>query len=343
MPLSAHPSHDAPYVVGQVSDTIGLCEAGQGFMHRLEMLRGWRERWSSPETRPIARRLASELVAGRVQTSSPFGLVEGRVDLRGLQVDLLSATVDPMYQRVSVESGHWDALDLSGAGLSSMNWMRLRVTDCALTDAQLDDLRCWGIEVADCVARSASLRYAQIGAYLQGYPRSSWRRVDLQGADLRQLHGNVLLEDVDLSRAKFGRTNLGCSDLNRVRFRGTVAWLIIGGGLPDERRPPVQMLRQVDLSEAKPRELSLVGINLGTPEVDIRLPDDEEHWLIRDWPAFLDRVTAAAPDDLRRDVELWVGFQRQRLGPHQAWGFTTLRDSLKYGGQPFADLLRSSR
>lgn len=312
-------------------------------MRRLEVLRGWRERWTSPEMRPIARRLACELVAGRVQTSSPFGLVEGRVDLRGLQVDLLSATADPMYQRVSVEAGHWDALDLSGAGLSGMNWMRLRVTDCALVDAQLDNLRCWGIEVADCVARSASLRYAQVGALFQGYARSSWRRIDLQGADVRQLFGNVLLEDVDLSRAKFGLTNLERSDLNRVHFRGTVAGLSIGGGLPAEARPPVQMLREVDLSEAKPRELSLVGINLGTPEVDIRLPDDEEHWLIHDWLAFLDRVVAAAPDELRREVDIWVDYQRQRLGPHQAWGFTTLRDSLNYGGQPFADLLRSSR
>ena len=311
-------------------------------MRRIEVLRGWRERWNLPEMRPVARKLATELLSGGVRTASPFGMVDGRVDLRGLQLDLLNATSDPMYQRVSVHTGHWDALDLSGAGLSGLNWTGLRVTDCVLGDAQLDDLRCWGIEVADCVAHRASLRHAQIGALAEGHPRSSWRRVDLQGADLRQAHGNVVLEDVDLSRAKFGHTNLGWSDLTRVRFRGTVAWLIIGD-LHADQRPPVWTLREVDLSEAKPQELTLIAVNLGTPEVDVRLPDDEEHWLIRDWPAFLDRVASSAPDDLRRAAEIWVDHHRHELGPTQAWGFTTLRDSLKYAGEPFAELLRSSR
>lgn len=311
-------------------------------MRRIEVLRGWRERWNPPDMRPAARKLVSQLLAGRVQTASPFGLIDGRVDLRGLQVDLLSATRDPLYQRVDVSTGHWDALDLSGAGLSGMNWTGLRVTDCLLVETQLDDLRCWGIEVADCVARGASLRHAQIGAPAEEYGRSSWRRVDLQGADLRQLHGNVLLEDIDLSRATFAHTNLGWSDLNRVRFRGTVSGLIIGD-LHADQRPRVWTLREVDLSEARIRELSLIGVNLGTSDVDIRLPDDEEHWLIRDWPAFLDRVASNAPADLRQAADTWIEHHRHEFGPHQIWGFATLWDSRKYAGDPFAELLLSSR
>jgi len=204
-------------------------------MSRLEVLREWRARWTLPDVKPVARQLASELLAGDIRTASPFGLNDGRVDLRGLQVDLLTATTDLMYQRVGVSTGRWDALDLSGAGLSGMNWKGLRVSDCVLADAQLDDLRCWGIEVVDCLAQRASLRHAQIGAPAEGYARSSWRRVDLQGADLWQLHGNVVLEDVDLSRAKFGSTNLGWSDLNRVTFRGRVKGLIIGDLHADQR------------------------------------------------------------------------------------------------------------
>lgn len=311
-------------------------------MRRLEVLRGWRERWNLPDAKPLARRLAAELLAGDVRSASPFGLNDGRVDLRGLQVDLMTAITDPMYQRIGVSGGRWDALDLTGAGLSGMNWKGLRVTDCVLVDAQLDNLRCWGIEVADCVARRASLRYAQIGAPAEGYGRSAWRRVDLQGADLRQLHGNVVLEDVDLSRAKFGRTDLGWSDLIRVLFSGTVRGLIIGD-LHADQRPRAWTLSEVDFSGAKLQDLRLLAVNLGTPEVDLKLPDDEEQWLIRDWPAFLERVAVNAPPELRQAADVWVQHHRHELGPNQTRGFTTLRDAREYAGEPFAELLKISR
>jgi hypothetical protein len=34
---------------------------------------------------------------------------------------------------------------------------------------------------------------------------------------------------------------------------------------------------------------------------------------------------------------------RHELGPHQIWGFTSLRDARDYAGAPFVDLLRTSR
>lgn len=311
-------------------------------MRRLDVLREWRERWNQPEVKPIARQLAAEMLAGEVRTPAPFGLTDARVDLRGLQVDLLSSTHNPMYERPSAHHGHWVDLDLSGSGLSGMNWMGLRVTNCVFADAQLDDLRCWGVEIADCSAQRASLRHAQIGAPAKGFARSSWRRVDLRGADLRQLHGNVVMEDVDLSRAKFGRTSLGWSGLNRVQFEGVVKGLSIGD-LRADQRPRAWTLQGVDFTEARPHDLSFIAVNLGSPEVDIRLPDDESHWLIRDWPQFLDRVDANAPNDLRATARTWTDHQRINLGPQQTWGFTTLKDALTYHGEPFAELLRASR
>ena len=311
-------------------------------MRRLEALRQWRQRWNPPEVKTAARRLASELLAGRIQIASPFGLVDGRSDLRGLQVDLLTAAQDPMYQRVDTRAGRWDALDLSGAGLSGMNWTGLQVTDCVLSDAQLDDLRCWGVEVTDCLAHRASLRNAQIGAPAEGYDRSSWRRVDLAGADLRGLLADVVLEDVDLSRARFGGTKLGWSDLNRVRFRGTVRGLVIGD-LHHDRRPAGWTLSGVDLNQTRLEDLRLLAVDLGSPDVDIQLPDDEEHWLIRDWPAFLDRVAEHALADLRQVADIWVEHHRHELGPRQAWGLVSLRDARAYAGDRFVELLRTSR
>jgi len=39
----------------------------------------------------------------------------------------------------------------------------------------------------------------------------------------------------------------------------------------------------VDMTAARPRNLQLVGVDLG--QVDIRLPADADHWLVPGWPA----------------------------------------------------------
>jgi uncharacterized protein YjbI with pentapeptide repeats len=311
-------------------------------MRRLDALRDWRERWKQPEARAAARQIASELQVGRLRTVSPFGRVEGRVDLRGLQVDLLAATHDAMRERVTARGGDWSALDLTGAGLSGMNWFNLQVADCVLDDAQLDDLRCWAVEVSDCSARRASLRSAQIGSTVGGHTRSRWHRIEMSGADVRYLVGDVELIDVDLSRAKFGATDLGRSDLIRVRFAGRVDNLTIGARRVEEGAGS-WALSDVDFSGADPIGLHLVGVDYGTPAVDVRLPDDDRHWIICDWREFLTRVASNAPGDLQRDAEIWVDFARGCLGPRQRWGFTTVADATAYAGEPFAEYLDSCR
>src|SRR5690349_17816463 len=93
MTLGQTDSGRLPFIV--VLELLGPID-----MRRLDVLREWRDRWNPPEVKPVARRLAAELVAGEVRTASPFGAIEGRSDLRGLQVDLLSATRDAMYERI---------------------------------------------------------------------------------------------------------------------------------------------------------------------------------------------------------------------------------------------------
>lgn len=265
------------------------------------------------------------------------------MDLRGLQVDLLAATRDTMYERVVTAGGRWIGLDLTGAGLSGMSWTNLHVSDCVLVDAQLDQLRCWGVSVVDCLAQRASLHSAQIGAPADsGFPQSSWRRVDLRGADLRHLHGTVVLEDVDLRAARFGPTDLGWSHLVRVKLSGTVKGLSIGR-LPATGRPDPWRLEGVDLSAARIQNLRLTGVDLGAPGIDVRLPEDKDQWVIRDWLPYLDRVQADAPADLTADAQIWSDYERRHLGPHQVWGFCTSRDGVAYSGEAFADHLRRLR
>jgi uncharacterized protein YjbI with pentapeptide repeats len=276
-PTRPHPVHkrgrQRPVDRGRVRLSNGLGRRSLrsedcGRMRRLDALRDWRERWKQPEARAAARQIASELQVGRLRTVSPFGRVEGRVDLRGLQVDLLAATHDAMRERVTARDGQWSALDLTGAGLSGMNWFNLQVADCVLDDAQLDDLRCWGVEVSDCSAHRASLRSAQIGSTVGAYRRSRWHRIEMPGADVRYLVGDVELIDVDLSRANFSATDLGRSDLIRVRFAGRVDNLTIAARRV-EGRAGSWALSDVDFSGADPIGLQLLGVDYGTPAVDV--------------------------------------------------------------------------
>ncbi len=66
------------------------------------------------------------------------------------------------------------------------------------------------------------------------------------------------------------------------QFAGVVQGLTIGSR-PIAGRPHDWLLSSVDMTAARPRNLQLVGVDLG--QVDIRLPADADHWLVPGWPA----------------------------------------------------------
>ena len=190
--------------------------------------------------------------------------------------------------------------------------------------------------------RRANLFHGQLGTGLD----SSWTRVDLRGADLRGAHAQVRFERVDFRNARFTATDWGWSDLVGCTFAGVVQGLTLGRR-PIADRPAGWTLREVDLTAARPRDLSLIGVDLGAPEVDLRLPTGDEHWRITDWPAFLDRVAAAVaelPDgDDRMVATIWHEHASRNTGPRQTEGFIATWDVLRLGDQPLLDTLRACR
>ena len=164
--------------------------------------------------------------------------------------------------------------------------------------------------------RRANLFHGELGTGLD----SSWTGVDLRGADLRGAHAQVRFERVDFRNARFTATDWGWSDLVGCAFAGVVHGLTIGRR-PIADRPAGWTLREVDLTAARPRDLVLNGVDLGAPEVDVRLPAGDEHWRIRDWPAFLDRVATAVAimpdgDEDRAAATIWHEYaSRSRRHP----------------------------
>jgi hypothetical protein len=225
-----------------------------------------------------------------------------------------------------------------------MGWMGLTVSDCVLDDANMEGLRCWGVTVAATSIQRGKLFHGQLGAQSQFWPRrSSWQQVDLSGADLRGATADVSFEGINFHNAKFRSTDLGWSDLVDCSFAGVVHGVRIGQR-PIAERPRGWTLTGVDLTAGRPRDLQLVGVDLGTTAVDIRLPEDDAHWVVDDWPGYLNRVAATidglSPGDEKLTAEVWLDYARRDSGPNQLTGFVATWDLDHLGGVALTELLR---
>jgi uncharacterized protein YjbI with pentapeptide repeats len=241
----------------------------------------------------------------------------------------------------------WVGLDLSGADMPEMRWRQLTLRDVVLDDAVLTGLRCWGVRVLGCSMKRANLYSGQLGPSAEWWPiRSHWCDVNLERADLRRCHSSSRFEHVNFSHAKITKVDLGWSDLVDCQFAGVVNTLTIGKR-PIQNQPRGWRLERVDLAHAKPRNIELIGVNLGSRDVDLRLPQDDDHWRVDDWRDFLDRVgrAVAEVDDvgLQRTGRIWHDYAVKDSGPSQSVGFVVVWDLRNLGGEALVDLLGSCR
>ncbi|MFI5908637.1 pentapeptide repeat-containing protein [Dactylosporangium sp. NPDC051541] len=324
---------------------------------RADLIRDWRDRWSGVD-RTVVRGIADDLLHGRPVATAPFEPVGGRTDLRGFPLTRMATGgssgprrgqigADDHATAAATPPPRWSGLDLTGADLSEFGWFDLTVEHCVLDDAELQGLRCWGVTIVDTSLRAANLHHGQLGAPAEFWPRrSTWTRVDLTRADLRGTTAEVTFTAVDFANARFTGTNFNWSDLVDCTFAGVVRGLHLGRR-PVCDQPETWQLTGVDLRAARPRGLELTGVNLGTSAVDLRLPDDEAHWTIPDWPAYLERVRSRIrplPEgDVRMVATIWEEYARKDSGPTQRTGFIATWDTDDLGGPALTDLLRAAR
>ena len=309
---------------------------------RQDELAALSRRWAGvpAETARVVREL---LGTGRAQ--SPFGLVQHRQDLRGLPVSsaVPARAAAEAAARNTEEQTRWTALDLTGARLQQARWTDQVVSDCVLDDADLSGLRCWGVHVEGSSFVRADLRHGQLGPGADAWPvRSRWERVDLRSADLRGVVTNSVLRQLDLGHAKLRGARLSWSDLDDCRFAGVIVNLTVGQR-PVAQRPADWLLRAVDLRRATLRDCQFIGVDLGRPEVDIRWPEGEGHWHVRDWPGLLSRVGSVLPTiddpDLRSRAGIWHEFAVSGSGPRQLTGYLAEADLRSLGGDPLVALV----
>ena len=95
---------------------------------------------------------------------------------------------------------------------------------------------------------------------------------------------------------------------------------------------PPNKLERIDFSRARSRSVEFRGLDLD----DVRLPNDDEHIILNDYPRTLDELLAALQYENfagSRGLRAYLGCYRKWVGPAQKIGVLNKRDLLEIAGK----------
>jgi uncharacterized protein YjbI with pentapeptide repeats len=300
------------------------------------------------DTRQTAE-LWARLTTGAPLDGLGLAMHRGRIDLRAHVAptpavlrhhDSGSAEVTELGDLIIVREAHWRGIDFSGASLGSLRFFDSLIEDCCFEGAQCHDWRMWGTTIVNATFRSADLQKAALGA-VEGDKRNSFRQVDFTDANLR---GTVYVS-CDMIDCKFLDTKL-----SKVDFQGTTFTnCVFAGELEDVlfyrlafrgEAFPANEMKGVDLRHAKLRHVEFRGLNMS----DMMWPEDEDHIIIDDYTAVLDRLLNALKgrtDVGSRKLSVVLTLKRKWAGPNQQRGVLNKPDLLEaIGSEAVGELMR---
>lgn len=278
------------------------------------------------------------LVQGKPLVGLGLALKDGRVDLRGLLAPEPSvartfrtpgADVAVLEGTTEVRGAVWKALDLSGSRLNGVRFFDCIIENCVFDGCSCKDWRLWSTKVSDSTFRSADLRESALGG-VQDSRRNTFRKIDFTGTDLRQT-AYVSAEFVECSfkNARLDKVDFHGSTFADCRFEGELhEVLFYRTGFRGDAFPPNEMIG-VDFSCAELRWVEFRGLNLES----VRFPQDDNHIILDDYPAALDRLLGALKgrEDLasRKMVAVFAN-DRKWAGRR---GILNKNDLLEIGGE----------
>jgi uncharacterized protein YjbI with pentapeptide repeats len=290
----------------------------------------------------------------RLTTGAPLdglGLAmhRGRIDLRAHaapkpavlhRYNAGSAGVAELGDLIVIRGAHWRGIDFSRASLGSLRFFDSVIEDCCFEEARCRDWRMWGTTIANTTFRSADLQKAALGA-VEDNKRNAFRQVDFTEANLR---GTVYVS-CDMIDCTFVDTKL-----SKVDFQGTTFTNCVFAGELEEvlfyrqafrgEAFPANEMRGVDLRHAKLRHVEFRGLNMS----DVMWPDDDDHIIIDDYTAVLDRLLNALKgrtDLASRKLSVLLTMKRKWAGPDQKRGVLSKPDLLEaVGSEAVGELMQ---
>jgi uncharacterized protein YjbI with pentapeptide repeats len=163
--------------------------------------------------------------------------------------------------------------------------------------------------------------------------RNSFKGVDFSNADLRQtVYVSADMADCTFADGKLSNVDFQGTVFVNCRFQGQLNDVLFHRyAFRGEAFPPNEM-KGVDFSRAKLRHVEFRGLHMATAT----WPQDDDHILLNDYLATLDRVLDALKT--RTDVEsrklaAVLGSKRKWAGANQKQGVISKLDLIEAGGE----------
>jgi uncharacterized protein YjbI with pentapeptide repeats len=273
------------------------------------------------------------LLAGRPLDGLRQETRDGRIDVRGLELPeptvlrrfqfhgtAMAATDGSIVHEVK-----WRNLDFTGSKLAGLRLMSSLVENCRLDDCNLQEVRIWATSFRDVSFKGANLRGSVLGGVHEGV-RNSFIGVDFSESNLRgSTYEAAAFECCVFSHAKLVKIDFQTSTFADCRFEGELDdVLFYRRAFKGETYPPNEMVN-VDFSRARLRHVGFRGLALDR----VRLPNDDEHLVLKNFAATLDQMLAALQrqgDPIAKKLVAFVGIKRKWAVPNQAQGSINLPD-----------------
>jgi len=272
-----------------------------------------------------------------------LGLVDGRLDLRGLVVpspDVARAFRAGGMDFVEMAGVHFfrgvclKGADLSHADIPALRAHGCRFEDCLFEKAKLEDLRMWACEFYDCSFKGADLRNSILGARKDKIDML-YDHVDFSAANLqRSSSSTAIFRDCNFSGANLRKFEFDGSRLFRCTFAGLVREVIFRDhSILGHEDAPANTMEDVDFSLANLRWVEFHGLDLDK----VTFPQDSRHLVIHDYRCVLECALEYLGDSQGVEHRVLRGklqFRLKAAGQRQRVGVFNLDDAIESGGEP---------
>jgi uncharacterized protein YjbI with pentapeptide repeats len=232
-------------------------------------------------------------------------------------------------------------LDLTGSSLRSVHFTESEVNNCRFDGCDLQGLRLCATTIRESSFRGANLRDTALGAATVEGPyggrRNKFIGIDFTEADLRgSVYVAAAFDRCIFRNAKLANIEFGTSTFVDCQFEGELREVIFwrsdlfARGFPEDAFPANEMLN-IDFSHAKLRWVEFRGLTLE----GVRLPDDREHLVVKDFATVLDEMIRSLGQEQEGDSTakvLVAVFQvARKWAPDKARGVLNTQDLAEAG------------
>jgi uncharacterized protein YjbI with pentapeptide repeats len=307
------------------------------------------KRWQTDEGIARAKRVLDGLAGGRIPADLGWGVVEGRLDLRGLPAPLPKRSnrreidgrfVEELSGSLTIREASLSGLDLSGSQLESLRMFSSTLSDCVFDAARCHDWRLWDGQIRDSRFVGTDLQGSALGPWWDGRG-NIYERVDFSGADLRQASCTAAtFIDCDFANARLDKIDFQSTSFIRARFAGDLREVIFWDHGFRTGKPDPNPMQDVDFTNARLRGVEFRRLNLDS----VKFPASEDHLVVHNYRCVVERALDYLSSDdsiIGRLLRAALEVDAKWIGPHQAVGVFALADFDEPGEAEFAAALLS--